>query len=145
MSAATGPYGRSVDLATLRDRTANARVARLGTVTADGRPHLVPCCFALSDDVVYSAVDAKPKSTQALRRLANLAVNPATTLLVDHYSEDWTELWWIRIDGAGRVVDDPAERERALVLLTAKYEQYRRQPPPGPVIAIDIAGWRSWP
>lgn len=145
MSAAVGPYGRSVDLATLRDRAASARVARLGTVSADGRPHLVPCCFALGDDVLYSAVDAKPKSTHALRRLANLAANPATTLLVDHYSEDWTELWWIRIDGTGRVVDDRTERDRALVLLTAKYEQYRRQPPPGPIIAVDIAAWRSWP
>lgn len=129
----------------MRRRLAHARVGRLGTVTADGRPHLVPCCFALSDGVVYSAIDAKPKSTTELQRLANLDANPAATLLVDHYSDDWTELWWIRVDGEGRLVETPDERHRALALLTAKYEQYRRQPPPGPVIAIDIAGWRAWP
>jgi PPOX class probable F420-dependent enzyme len=134
-----------VDEATARQRVAAARVARLGTVTPHGRPHLVPCCFALSDDVVYSAIDAKPKSTQALRRIANLTANPAVTLLVDHYSDDWTELWWVRVDGEGRLVESPDEHDRALTLLTAKYEPYRRQPPDGPVIAIDIAAWRGWP
>jgi PPOX class probable F420-dependent enzyme len=134
-----------VDAATARQRVADARVGRLGTVTPEGRPHLVPCCFALSDDVVYSAVDAKPKSTHSLRRLANLTANPAVALLVDHYSEDWTELWWVRIDGDGRLVESLDERQRALTLLTAKYEPYRHQPPPGPVIAIDITAWRGWP
>jgi PPOX class probable F420-dependent enzyme len=129
----------------MRERLTDARVARLGTVTGDGYPHLVPCCFSLAGDTIYSAVDAKPKSTLALRRLANLRAHPHASLLVDHYAEDWSTLWWVRVDGAGRVLEDGAERESALGLLATKYEQYRRQPPPGPVIAVDIATWRAWP
>lgn len=139
----------------MRHRVREARVARLATVTVDGRPHLVPCCFVLDDeagperpaagDVVYSAVDAKPKSTLALRRLANLRARPHASLLVDHYADDWTTLWWVRVDGPGRVIDGGPERNRAVDLLAAKYEQYRREPPPGAVLAIDVAGWRAWP
>jgi PPOX class probable F420-dependent enzyme len=134
-----------VDLATMRSRVAAARVGRLATVTPDGRPHLVPCCFALDGDVVVSAVDAKPKSTLALRRLDNLRAHPAAALLVDHYAEDWATLWWVRVDGTGRVLEDGAERDAALAVLAAKYEQYRRDPPPGAVIAIDASSWRAWP
>ena len=129
----------------MRERVAKARSGVLSTITTDGRPHSVPCCFALKDDVVYSAVDAKPKSTLALRRLDNLAANPATCLLVDRYDDDWGELWWIRLDGTGRVLADGDERDRALDLLAAKYPQYRETRPRGPVIAIDISVWRSWP
>lgn len=129
----------------MRERVTAARVGRLGTVTASGRPHLVPCCFVLVGDTVYSAVDAKPKSTLSLRRLANLRTNGQATLLVDHYDEDWSTLWWVRADGTGRVIDEGPERDRALALLAGKYEQYRRQPPPGPVVALDITAWRAWP
>jgi PPOX class probable F420-dependent enzyme len=140
---------RAMDEETMRQRVGEARVGRLGTVTGDGRPHLVPCCFALDvqrdGDVVYSAVDAKPKSTLALRRLANLRANGAAALLVDHYDEDWSALWWVRVDGQGRVIESGPERERALDLLSAKYDQYRRQRPEGAVVAIDTIAWRSWP
>jgi PPOX class probable F420-dependent enzyme len=129
----------------MRRRLGQARVGRLATVTADGRPHLVPCCFALDADVVYSAVDAKPKSTTALRRLANVRATGTAALLVDHYDEDWDRLWWIRVDGRGRVIDAGGERERALDLLVAKYEQYRQARPAGPVVAVDVTTWRSWP
>ena len=132
----------------MRGRVATARVARLATVTDDARPHLVACCFALTADgaVIYSAVDAKPKSTTALRRLANLRTNPAAALLVDHYDdEDWSALWWVRVDGDGRVLESGDERERALDLLVSKYQQYSEQRPPGPVIAIDVRSWRGWP
>jgi PPOX class probable F420-dependent enzyme len=136
-----------VDPALARRRLAAARVGRLGTVTGDDRPHLVPCCFALLDaDTVVTAVDAKPKSTLALRRLANVRAHPHASLLVDHYDDaDWSALWWVRVDGAARVVEGGAERDRALAPLVAKYDQYRRTPPPGPVIALDIATWRTWP
>ena len=127
-----------------RDRLAAARVGRLATVTAAGRPHVVPCCFALLGDTAYSAVDAKPKSTLALRRLDNLRANPHASLLVDHYDEDWTALWWIRVDGDGRVVEDGAEHATALAALAHKYDQYRRQRPPGAVVALDVTTWRSW-
>jgi PPOX class probable F420-dependent enzyme len=127
-----------------RDRLTAARVGRLATVTAEGRPHVVPCCFALVGDTAYSAVDAKPKSTLALRRLDNLRANPHASLLVDHYDEDWTALWWIRVDGDGRVVDDGPEHATALAALATKYDQYRVQRPPGAVVALDVTTWRSW-
>ncbi len=126
-------------------RVAAARVARLATITNDGRPHLVPCCFALAAGTIYSAVDGKPKTTLALRRLTNIQVNPAAALLVDHYDDDWSALWWVRLDGSARVVADPPERARALALLAAKYPQYTRAPPPGDVIAIEVTAWRAWP
>lgn len=129
----------------MRQRVGEARSAILSTVTADGRPHAVPCCFFLKGGVVYSAVDAKPKSTLALRRLDNLAANPAACLLVDCYDDDWSKLWWIRVDGTARVLIDGDERDHALDLLAAKYPQYQATRPPGPVIAMDIVSWRSWP
>ena len=129
----------------MRQQVGEARSAVLSTVTADGRPHAVPCCFFLKGDVVYSAVDAKPKSTLALRRLDNLAANPATCLLIDCYDDDWSKLWWIRVDGTARVLIDGDERDHALDLLAAKYPQYQATRPPGPVIAMDITAWRSWP
>ncbi|MDE0238063.1 MAG: TIGR03668 family PPOX class F420-dependent oxidoreductase [bacterium] len=133
-----------MDEGEMRQRVEEARSAVLSTVTAEGRPHAVPCCFVLTGDVVYSAVDAKPKSTLALRRLDNLAANPAACLLVDRYDDDWSRLWWIRVDGTARVLVDGDERDHALDLLAAKYHQYQETRPPGPVIAIDISDWRSW-
>jgi len=129
----------------MRSRVTDAAVGRLATVTADRRPHLVPCCFAVSGDRVYSAVDHKPKSTRRLRRLANLRGNPNAALLVDYYADDWSTLWWVRVDGTGRVLDDGPELEHAIALLVAKYRQYRQDPPAGPVIAIDVTAWRGWP
>ena len=142
----SGPYDvQLVELAIMRQRMNTARVARLCTVTTQGHPHAVPCCFAISDDTVYSAVDAKAKSTLRLRRLDNLRANAAATLLIDHYEEDWAALWWVRLDGTGRVIETGDERLHALELLANKYEQYRRERPPGPVIAIDVSNWRAWP
>ena len=124
-----------------------ARVARLATVDPTGRPHLVPIVFALAGDVVYSAVDAKPKRHTALRRLANIAHEPRVALLADHYDEDWTALWWVRADGTARILDpgrDAAEIATALAALTERYPQYRSAPPPGPVLAVDVHRWSSW-
>jgi PPOX class probable F420-dependent enzyme len=104
----------------------------------------VPCCFAVTGGTVYTAVDAKPKSTRTLRRLVNVAVNPAASLLVDHYDDDWTQLWWVRVDGAARVVGEQAEIARAIGLLRAKYPQYGTVAIDGPVIAIEVTRWRSW-
>lgn len=129
----------------MRRRVAEAPVGHLATVTAASRPHIVPCCFALAGEIIYSAIDAKPKSTLALQRLANLRANPSAALLVDHYADDWTTLWWVRVDGDGRVLGAGAERDAALEVLRTKYHQYRDDPPPGPVIAVDTTGWRSWP
>jgi len=130
------------------ERAGAARVGRIATVRPDGTPHVVPVVFALvidDDDVrVYWAVDAKPKRTTELVRIENLRANPAAELVVDAYDEDWSRLWWVRLLGTGRVVDDPAERRSAREALERKYEQYRMTPPPGDVIAIHAAAVTSW-
>ena len=121
---------------------AAASVARLGTINADGSPHLVPCTFVLDGDVVYSAVDHKPKRSTRLRRLANIERDPRVTLLVDHYAADWSRLWWVRLDGTARIL--AGAHDGAIDLLVAKYGQYRRRRPAGPVIAIDVVNWSWW-
>jgi PPOX class probable F420-dependent enzyme len=128
-----------------RRRFAAARVARLATADAGGRPHLVPMAFVLAGETIYSAVDAKPKRTTALRRLANVTANPQVAVLVDHYEDDWDALWWVRADGTGRVLDPrDAEARAAVDRLTGRYDQYRTQPPTGPVLAIDVEHWSAW-
>jgi PPOX class probable F420-dependent enzyme len=126
-----------------RSRFAAARVARLASASVDAQPHLVPIVFALDGDVLYSAVDGKPKSTTSLRRLANIDANPAVCVLVDHYSEDWTQLWWARADGTGRIAA-AGEVTHAVQLLTARYPVYADEPPPGPVLAVDVTRWSGW-
>jgi PPOX class probable F420-dependent enzyme, Rv0121 family len=118
-------------------------VARLATITPAGRPHVVPIVFALASDVLYSAVDAKPKRTTALQRLANIAANPRVAVLADHYADDWTQLWWVRADGIGRIATGD-EVVTALDLLASRYAQYTDDPPPGPVLAIDVGRWTGW-
>jgi len=125
-------------------RLTAARVARLATIDPGGRPHLVPIVFAVEGDTLYSAVDRKPKRSRTLRRIENARARPDVTILVDHYDDDWSRLWWIRLRGRARVLDDGAERERALALLAEKYPQYRDEPPDGPVLAVDITEVRDW-
>jgi PPOX class probable F420-dependent enzyme len=140
-----------------RRRLAAARVGRLATVTPSGTPHLVPMVFALVEDVLYSAVDRKPKTTVALQRLANIDATGRASVLVDEYSEDWSALWWIRVDGPAQVLAVDNERRRAVLrrgrpeqvhiaieALTRKYPQYVSQPPTGPVIAVRLMRWRWW-
>jgi PPOX class probable F420-dependent enzyme len=119
-------------------------VARLATVNADGRPHIVPISFALDVQVLYFAVDAKPKMSTDLKRLRNIAANPAVAVLVDHYEDDWDKLWWIRLDGSAGIVTDHDEIERALDLLESRYEQYRANRPGGPVVAVSIERRSGW-
>jgi PPOX class probable F420-dependent enzyme len=127
-----------------RRRFGSSRVARLATMDEGGRPHLVPIVFALAaGDVLYSAVDRKPKSTTKLKRLANIARNPQVAVLADHYDDDWTALWWVRADGTARLADG-SEAEEAIALLTGKYSQYADGPPPGPVLAVDVRSWTGW-
>jgi PPOX class probable F420-dependent enzyme len=128
-----------------RSRLAAARAGHLATVTSGGRPHVVVCCFVLHGDTVWTAVDDKPKSTAMLQRVRNVAAVPFASLLVDRYDDDWSQLWWIRVDGPAHVVGDAGQREHALDALAAKYEQYRAQRPAGSVLALDIERWRSWP
>jgi PPOX class probable F420-dependent enzyme len=143
-----------LEVADARRRFAGVRVARLATVSPDGRPHVVPFTFALGsrargadsgpEDHIYSAVDAKPKSSTDLRRLRNIRANPRVAVLADHYEDDWDGLWWVRADGQAAIVDDPATMAPALALLAGRYPQYREHPPGGPVISIHVDRWTGW-
>lgn len=128
-----------------RERFAGARVARLATVAATGHPHVVPVVFALDGETIYTAVDHKPKTTTALRRLDNIAANPSVCLLVDDYDEDWAQLWWARADGAASVITLASdEADAARDALVQRYRQYRDEPPDGPVIVVRVRRWSGW-
>lgn len=134
-----------MDAGRARSCFAAARVARLATIDAEGRPHVVPIVFALISDVLCFAVDAKPKSGAPLRRLANIRANPAVSVLVDHFDEDWEALWWARADGTARIVDAAApQAAAALEALIDRYPQYRLDRPPGPIVLIDVYAWSGW-
>jgi PPOX class probable F420-dependent enzyme len=133
-----------VEAEQMRRRVADARNGYLSTSRRDGRPHIVPFCFVLEGDALYSAVDAKPKRTTHLQRLENVRRRPQVSVLVDHYTEDWEQLWWVRLDGRAVVLPADAESDRALELLAAKYPQYIAQPPLGPVLRIAVERWRGW-
>lgn len=128
----------------MRQLVATARVGRLATLGPGGRLHLVPICFALDGDVLYSAVDEKPKRSRRLQRIENVRAHPEVAVLVDDYDEDWSRLWWVRLRGSGRVVEQGPELEAALRLLAEKYEQYRNQLPGAPVLAVGVEEWRGW-
>ena len=99
-----------------------------------------PVGFVLDGETLYTAVDEKPKRTRRLKRLENIEANPRVEVLVDHYEDDWSKLWWVRLRGRARIVEDP----EAMALLARKYPQYREQPPAGPVIAVEIEEWTEW-
>ena len=125
--------------AALRD----ARVARLGTTDGDGAVRLVPVCFAVVDGWLASAVDHKPKRTGQLRRLDDMRGAGRATVLVDHYDDDWSQLWWVRVRGRAEVHEDGPAWRRAVAALQAKYAQYREQRPAGAVwrVAMDELRW----
>ena len=123
---------------------AESPVAMLATAGPDGAPHIVPVVFAVHDDMVYTAVDAKRKSTQKLRRLANIEGNPQVSMLVDHYDEDWTQLWWVRADGLAEVHYSGEGMANGYFLLRRKYVQYNRIALDGPVVTVKVQRWSSW-
>jgi PPOX class probable F420-dependent enzyme len=133
-----------IDPQEMRFRLVEGRVARLGTVAPDGRPHLVPCVFVLDADTIYTPIDHKPKRTRRLQRLKNLEAYPAATMLVDEYSEKWEECWWVRLRGRARILEGGDEFERARELLVARYQQYTDPAQIHPIIAIDIDEWVGW-
>jgi len=134
-----------MDAEEARGLLASARVARLATVDADTRPHLVPITFALDGETIITAVDHKPKRTTELRRLANIVANPRVSVLADHYEDDWSRLWWVRVDGTARVIEPQApEHADAIARLAERYEQYRGRPPEGAAIAITASRWTGW-
>jgi PPOX class probable F420-dependent enzyme len=139
----------NLSAAEARARFAASPVAVLGTADAHGAPHLVPVTYLLSDpvpgsgDLVHIAIDAKPKRTQDLKRLRNIAENPQVCLLAQHYEADWAGLWWARADGTARVVE-AAQAAEAVAGLTTRYPWYAQHPPDGPVIEIAVRRWSGW-
>lgn len=127
---------------------ARSPVAMLASVGPDGAPHVVPVVFAVNTDreppVVYTAVDAKRKTTKRLRRLTNIAANPRVSLLVDHYDDDWTQLWWVRADGVAEVHHSGDEMATGYASLRRKYVQYQRLALDGPVVTIAVGRWAAW-
>ncbi len=129
------------------DLLREARVARLGTADAAGRPLVVPVCYAFDGARLYSVIDAKPKRTRNLRRLRNIAENPRVSLLVDQYDEDWTRLRWVIVEGRADVLTDGPEHAGAIDLLRAKYPQYRAMAldrVPGPLIRVTPERLLRW-
>lgn len=127
---------------------AQSPVAMLATVGPDGAPHIVPVVFAVNTDreqpVIYTAVDAKRKSTKRLQRLTNIEANPRVSVLVDNYDEDWTQLWWVRADGVAEIHHSGDEMASGYALLRRKYVQYQRLALDGPVVTITVGRWSAW-
>lgn len=127
----------------VKERFARSPVLRLGTADGAGRPHLVPATFTVLGDTVVIAVDHKPKRHSNLKRLRNIEENPAVSLLVDHFDDNWNRLWWVRADGEARVLENQLAQELVDALVD-KYEQYREHRPAGPVIEIHVNRWSGW-
>ena len=125
-------------------RVAAARVARLATVDERGQPHIVPIVFTVHDGRIVTAVDHKPKRTVDLKRLRNIATNQRVSVLVDHYDDDWSHLWWVRVDGRAEVVTTGPQFEGAIAALVEKYSQYREHAPDGPLVVVTAEGVRAW-
>lgn len=127
---------------------AQSPVAMLATVGPDGAPHVVPVVFAVNtareQPVIYTAVDAKRKSTKRLQRLTNIEADPRVSVLVDNYDEDWTQLWWVRADGVAEIHHSGDEMASGYALLRRKYVQYQRLALDGPVVTITVARWSAW-
>lgn len=125
-------------------RLRDSRVARLATTDAEGHPHIVPMVFAFDSGKIYSAVDHKPKRRRQLKRLSNIAANPNVAVLVDHYDDDWSRLWWVRADGVASIVATGPQWEEAVARLADKYPQYRGNPPTGDAIVIEVGRLSGW-
>ncbi|HEX5229259.1 MAG TPA: TIGR03668 family PPOX class F420-dependent oxidoreductase [Bryobacteraceae bacterium] len=131
-----------------------ARVARLATMDAEGKPQIVPVCFAYDGEFFYTAIDRKPKRVppDRLARLKNIASASNVALLIDHYDEDWSKLWYVLIHGKAKLLPKSAreERARATRKLRAKYPQYTREmlpemlPDDAPIIRVRPERITSW-
>lgn len=131
-----------------RGFVARARTATLGTIAEDGRPRLVPICFVLDGDVLFTPIDEKPKQTadpRSLARIRDIERRADVAVLVDRWDEDWNRLAWLRIDGLASIAEDPADRALAIAALRAKYPQYAAHDlEHRPLIRISIERVRSW-
>lgn len=127
------------------DLLATARLGHLATTSADGRPHVIPVCFAWVPPFIYSAIDGKPKRTTLLRRVRNIIETGRAAFVVDRWSEDWKQLAYVLVEGPAAVLEDGRERDEALILLTAKYPQYDDLPlVDNPVIRLTAERTVEW-
>ena len=104
-----------------------SRVGHLGTTDATGQPLVVPICYAFDGDSIYSAIDAKPKTTaiDRLKRIRNIRDNAKVSVVIDRYDEDWAQLRYVIIQGEAELLTEGAQFRRGADLLLAKYPQYR--------------------
>lgn len=121
-----------------------ARRGYLATIGPDGGPHIVPVCFTWAGDVIWTAVDGKPKKGGELQRLTNLEANSKVCLTVDRWDEDWSRLAWLQARGSATVLRAGGESDRAATALRSKYAQYEDVPISGPVIRIEVENWIGW-
>lgn len=125
----------------------NRRVAHLATADRDAIPHVVPVCFAMSGATLYVTIDAKPKRNLStpLKRLKNIAQNPAVAIVADRYEEDWGQLGWVMLRGHAEILIEGTEHDQAQALLRSRYQQLKTmQIAELPVIAVRIASVTSW-
>ena len=130
-----------------REFLADRRVAHLATADRHGVPHVVAVCFILTEATLYIAIDEKPKRRPGapLKRLQNIAENPAVAVVVDRYDEDWSRLGWVMLRGRARILTDGAEHDAAQTLLRARYPQLAAMRISElPVIAIHVERTTSW-
>jgi PPOX class probable F420-dependent enzyme len=122
------------------------KVGHLATADRHGAPHVVPVCFALHDGALYITIDEKPKRAGApLKRLRNIAENPAVAVVVDRYEDDWTRLGWVMLRGPAEILTDGAEHARAQEMLRARYPQLNHMRIASlPVIAVRVGRVTSW-
>ena len=121
----------------------DARVARLGLLDLEGAPRVQPVTFAVADGRLWSAIDRKPKRSEEPARLRFLRRDPRAALTVDRYSDDWDQLAWVQVLGRVSIMeigDGPA----GLDVLSAKYERYREEAPPGPLLALRPERYLCW-
>src|SRR5215510_13217594 len=126
---------------------AHQRVAHLATADRRAVPHVVPVCFAISEHTLYVTIDEKPKRRPgtALKRLPNIAENPAVAVVVDRYDEDWARLGWVMLRGHAEVLTEGIEHDDAQALLRSRYSQLRTMRiSQHPVIALRIKQTTSW-
>ena len=102
-------------------------VGHLATADAAGRPHVIPFCFVCDDGIIYSVLDAKPKNAdlKSLRRVRNILANPRVSVVIDHYESDWSQLWYLLVQGSAELLEPCPEQAAAISLLRGKYQQYR--------------------
>jgi PPOX class probable F420-dependent enzyme len=120
-----------------------ARVARLGLLDSEGAPRVLPVTFSVVEARIWSAIDRKPKSAAEPARLRFLRRDARAALTVDRYSDDWAELAWVQVLGRVEILD-VAEGGAGLQALREKYEPYRQDSPPGPLLSLRPERYLWW-